>query len=302
MTTASRRLLRSLGAIVAIGAALAVAAAAACGSAGRERAAGSGLTGGLLARYDFGAPPAGRWKLHRALDEISGLAVDGAGRVFVHDDEKAIVYQLDPASQRIVKRFAFGDPAVRGDFEGIALAGDRVILMTSDGDLYVGREGNDGEAVPYTRQSTGIGRRCEVEGLAWDEGARSLLIVCKTPRVEALRGLVAVFAWPLDQRAPVATPKILVPIPAMARRLGHGGFAPSELVIDPKTGHLLLLAAHPPAIVELTPAGELVSVARLRGALHRQAEGLALERDGTLLVSDEANGARATLTAYRPSR
>jgi uncharacterized protein YjiK len=300
--TASRRLLRSLGAIVAVGAGLAAAAAAACGSAERERDAGSGLTAGLLARYDFSAEPTGRWKLPRALDEISGLAIDGAGRIFAHDDEKAIVYELDPVSQRVVKQFAFGHPAVRGDFEGIALAGDRVILMTSDGDLYVGREGKDGEAVPYTTQATGIGRRCEVEGLAWDEAAHSLLFACKTPRVKALSGRLAVFAWPLDQRTPAATPKILVPIPAMASRLGHGTFAPSELLIDPTTGHLLLLAARPPAIVELTPAGELVGVARLRGALHRQAEGLALERDGTLLVSDEANGARATLTAYRPSR
>jgi uncharacterized protein YjiK len=302
MTLASRRLLRSLAAIVAIGAGLAVAAAAARGPAERERAAGGGRTASLLAQYDFSAAPAGRWKLPRALDEISGLTIDGAGRVFAHGDEKAIVYELDPASGRIVKRFAFGHPAVRGDFEGIALAGERVILMTSDGGLYVGREGNDGEAVPYTTQATGIGRRCETEGLAWDEGARSLLIACKTPRVEALRGRLGVFAWPLDQRAPVATPKIFVPIPATARRLGHGAFSPSELLVDPKTGHLLLLAARTPAILELTPAGELVGVARLRDALHRQAEGLALERDGTLLVSDEANGGRATLTAYRPSR
>jgi hypothetical protein len=302
MTTATRRMLRSLGLIVAAGAGLAVAAAAACGSDERRRAAGSGETASLLARYDFSAAPAGRWKLPRALDEISGLAIDSAGRIFAHDDEQAIVYELDPASQRIVKRFAFGQPAVRGDFEGIALAGDRIILMTSDGDLYLGREGKDGEAVPYTTQVTGIGRRCEVEGLAWDEGARSLLLACKTPRVKALSGRLAVFAWPLDQRKPVATPKILVPMPAVAHRLGHGAFSPTELLIDPKTGHLLLLASRPPAIVELTPAGELVSAARLRGALHRQAEGLALERDGTLLVSDEANGARATLTAYRPSR
>jgi uncharacterized protein YjiK len=302
MTTAGRWLLRSLAAIAAIGAGLTAAAAAACGPAERDPAARSAPTTSLLARYDFSTAPAGRWKLPRALDEISGLAIDGAGRVFAHDDEKAIVYEVDPDSGRIVKRFAFGQPAARGDFEGIALVGDRVILTTSDGDLYVGREGKDGEAVPYTTQATGIGRRCEVEGIAWDQSARSLLFACKTPRVEALLGRLAVFAWPLEQRAPVATLKILVPMPAAARRLGHGAFSPSELLIDPTTGHLLLLAARTPAIVELTPAGELVGVARLRAAFHRQAEGLALERDGTLLVSDEANGARATLTAYRPSR
>ena len=282
---------------------LAAAAAAPCGPAPRGSSeSGNSGSAGVLGRYDFAAEPAERWELPRALNEISGLAIDGAGRVFAHDDERAIVYELDPASQQIVKRFAFGHPAVRGDFEGIALAGDRVILTTSTGDLYIGREGRDGETVPYTIEATGIGRRCEVEGLAWEAGARSLLLACKTPRVEALRGQLAVFAWSLEQSTPAAAPKLLVPLQAVTRPLGHSDFAPSELVIDAKTGHLLLLAARARAIAEITPAGDVVAVARLPRALHRQAEGLALARDGTLLVADEANGARATLTAYRPTR
>ena len=73
-----------------------------------------------LSRYDLSKPAADRWELPKALQEISGLAVDSAGRIFAHDDEQAIIYQIDPATHRVVKRFSFGRArAARG------LRGDR---------------------------------------------------------------------------------------------------------------------------------------------------------------------------------
>ena len=273
-----------------------VASSLAAGSAGARSA-----PGGLLARYDLAAPPADRWELPKELDEISGLAIDRSGRVFAHGDERALIYQLDPASHRVVKRFALGRPAAHGDFEAIAFAGDRLILTTSNGVLYLGSEGRDGEAVPYTVQATGIGDRCEVEGLAWDPEARSLLLACKTPRTEALRGRVTIFGWSLEHRALAPMPQIFAPLSRVTRALGATSFHPSELVRDPGTGHFLLLAARQRAIAELTPDGQVIRVSRLRRALHRQPEGLAIAADGTLLVADEANGQRATLTMYSRS-
>jgi len=256
----------------------------------------------VLARYDFGAPPADRWELPKALDELSGLAFDPDGRLFGHGDEQAIIYQLDPAAHRVVKRFAFGRPAMHGDFEAIAIVGNRVFLSTSDGVLYEGAEGRDGEAVPFVTRGTGVGGRCEVEGLAYDPDDRSLLLACKEPRVPLLRGRLAVFRWSLDRRALDPAPRLLVPLSRVTRPLHSAHFHPSEIVRDPATGHFLLLAAREQAIVELTPDGALVAAARLRGKLHRQPEGLAVAADGSLLVGDEAAGRRATLTVYRPVR
>jgi hypothetical protein len=128
-----------------------------------------------LTRFDFRSPPADRWELPKGLREISGLAVDSAGRVFAHGDEEAVVYQLDPADHRVVKRFSFGRPAARGDFEAIALVNGRIMLSTSDGVLYSGREGADGESVPFTVQPTGAGRFCEIEGVAPVPEDRSVL-------------------------------------------------------------------------------------------------------------------------------
>jgi uncharacterized protein YjiK len=252
-----------------------------------------------LSRYDLAAPPADRWELPKALQEISGLAVDNAGRIFAHDDEQAIIYQLDPATHRVIKRFSFGLPALRGDFEAIAIVGRQVILTTSDGVLYAGREGRDGETVPYVTQATGVGSYCEVEGMAYEAAGRALLFACKTPRTQALVGHLAVLRWSLDRKALEPRPWIFIGLSDITRELKGQGFHPSELLRVPGNGHYLVLAGREHVIAEITAAGKVAAVAHLRRRDHRQAEGLAFAPDGALLISDEGAGGRGTVTVYR---
>jgi SdiA-regulated len=280
----------------ATGALLALAALTPAATAGAQT---SFLRGTALARYDLAAPPADRWELPKVLQEISGLAVDSAGRLFAHDDERAIIYQLDPATHRVLKRFSFGRPALRGDFEAIALVGGQIILTTSDGVLYAGREGRDGESVPYVTQATGAGRYCEIEGMAFVPGDRSLLLACKQARTAALTGHLAVLRWSLDQRALDSRPRLFVPLTEITPGLRGSTFHPSDLVRLPGTGHYLVLAARERAIVELSEAGKVVEVRRLRRGDHPQAEGLALGREGALLVADEGGNGRGTISVYR---
>jgi uncharacterized protein YjiK len=252
----------------------------------------------VLARYDLEAPPGDRWELPRKLDEISGLAVDPRGRVFAHEDERAIIFELEPSTHSIVRRFAFGSPAIPGDFEAIALVGDSVVLVTSNGVLYAGAQGRDGESVRYVRLDTGVGRSCEVEGLAYEPDDRSLLIACKVPRDAFTRGHVTVFRWSLDRRGIVPPATLHVPLARLTRAAGLSDFHPSDITRDPVTGHYLLVAAREHAIAELTPAGDVEQVVRLQRKRHPQAEGIAVTPDGALLVTDEAGRGRATLSVY----
>jgi uncharacterized protein YjiK len=252
----------------------------------------------VLARYDLEAPPGDRWELPRKLDEISGLAVDPRGRVFAHEDERAIIFELEPSTHRVVRRFAFGSPAIPGDFEAIALVGDSVVLVTSNGVLYAGAQGRDGESVRYVRLDTGVGRSCEVEGLAYEPDDRSLLIACKVPRDAFTRGHVTVFRWSLDRRGIVPPAALHVPLARLTRAAGLSDFHPSDITRDPVTGHYLLVAAREHAIAELTPAGDVEQVVRLQRKRHPQAEGIAVTPDGALLVTDEAGRGRATLSVY----
>ena len=257
---------------------------------------------GVLARFDFTRPPADRWELPHELREISGLARSPAGDLFAHGDEQAEIFQLDRTGHRIVARFSFGAPAVNGDFEGIAVAGDRIFLVTSDGVLYAGRRGADGEHVEFVTYATGLGRLCEIEGLAYDPSNPSLLLACKEARSRQIRHRLAIYRWSIDRRALFPRPAVLTGLAAIGRPIGERSFHPSDITIDPETGHLLVLAAREAAIAELTPEGEVVQVSRLRRRLHPQAEGIALTDDGSLLVADETAGRRSTLTTYAPVR
>ena len=188
---------------------------------------------------------------------------------------------------------------MRGDFEAIAIVGRQVILTTSDGVLYAGREGRDGESVPYVTQATGIGRYCEVEGMVYEPAGRALLFACKEPRTRALAGHLAVLRWSLDRKALDPRPWIFLRLSGITRELKGQGFHPSELARVPGSDHYLLLSGREHAIAEITPAGAVVAVAHLRRRDHRQAEGLAFAPDGSLLISDEGAGRRGTITVYR---
>ncbi|HWB43571.1 MAG TPA: hypothetical protein VG500_20085 [Gemmatimonadales bacterium] len=66
--------------------------------------------------------------------------------------------------------------ALLGDFEDIGLAGRRVFLVTSAGDIVAARAGADGETAAPVRRIRGHRGACEVEGRTWDEGSGSLAI------------------------------------------------------------------------------------------------------------------------------
>jgi uncharacterized protein YjiK len=253
-----------------------------------------------LARPDSGAPIA-RWVLPRDLDEISGLALTADGRLLAHGDELGLVYEIDYRRGVIVKQFALGGSVARDDFEGITLVGDTVVLIASNGALYVAREGGNGARVEYTVQDTKAGRECEIEGVAFDAGVRSLLFVCKNVFTQSLRDSLVIFRWRLDRGNGPRLSKLTVPLRRVIGSNGWDGLHPSDITIDPFTGYYLIVASREKALIEITPAGDVIFARPLPGT-HVQAEGIALTRDGLLIVSDEgraAKGQPAVLTLYR---
>ncbi|MGB1658256.1 MAG: SdiA-regulated domain-containing protein [Longimicrobiales bacterium] len=228
------------------------------------------------------------------LDEVSGLAFTPDGRLFAHDDERARVHEIDPETAQVGKRFDLGEDLVRGDFEGIAIVGDRFFLITSSGQLYEFREGTDRENVGFRLTDTGLGDRCEVEGLDYDEAIDALLIACKTSLPD--RGLVVVHRIPLRPGAE-ALPDFTI---RRADLVAHGidrSFAPSGVVVSP-IGTVLLISGRHDALIEVDRDGRLMAAVELRGGRHPQSEGLEIGPDGTLYISDERNGKEPRLTAY----
>jgi uncharacterized protein YjiK len=274
-------------ALVVLG--LLVVASVASALQGQER-------GSSLGHYDFGKRTS-HFELPGRLDEISGLAMTSDGRMFTHDDERGRVYELDPKAGKIIKMFSLGKPSIRGDFEAIAIVGERFFMMTSDGLLYEFREAGAGEQTPYQVTDTELGSVCEVEGLDYDPQAEALLIACK---VSVVSDALVVHRLALDpSRDPL--PSIRIPREGL-RPTGLGvDFAPSAIVVDPD-GTLLLASARTEALVEVDRDGHVLAGVHLSHDRHPQAEGLAFGLDGTLYISDEAHGHHPRLTSYARRR
>lgn len=249
-----------------------------------------------LDRVALDAPPVVHW-LPSRLRETSGLALTEDGRLLTHDDERAVVYEVDAQEGTLRKGFGLGDPVERGDFEGIATARGLVYLVTSDGKIYETPEGENDERTRFEAYDTGLGRRCEVEGLAFDPDRDALLLACKNPREEALEGSVAIFGWSFVSRALVPHP-IRVDMRALAEPIGAPRFQPSGIARIEATGTYLLVAGPQAAVAEVSPTGDVLAVRRLDPTRHPQAEGIAVTTDGRLAIVDEGGDGRGRITIY----
>lgn len=235
-----------------------------------------------------------RWRMPAELREISGLAVSPDERLFAHDDERAIIYEIEPREGRLVKRFALGQPLERGDFEGLAITPAGVFWMTtSQGQLYRFSEADDGATAAFERFDTGLRDVCEIEGLAYLAADDSLILACKRNQARDMRDWIALYQW--RPGAAQATLWRRFDAAELASAAGVERFRPSSL--DIAGDRMLLLSAHRGALAEYELDGERISV-RALGPEHPQAEGVVRLPDGAIVISDEGGDGQAQLSIY----
>jgi hypothetical protein len=296
---------------VALALALSAALAAACRPGGGSRAAAKPDSAELakrearfeqaLTQPDSGKSkeePIARWLLPSSLTEISGLALTKNDRLLAHGDEQGRIAEIDYRRGTVLKQFLVGSPPVQGDFEGITVAGDVIYLLASNGKLYEFREGANGVRVKYTLHDTQLGRECEFEGVAFEPASNSLLLACKTVGKKSLQDFLVIYRWKLDDKSDSRLSEFKVPLARIIGAHNWKGFHPTDISVDPSSGNYLLVASPEKAMVELTPQGEVISAGPVPGR-HNQPEGLAITKEGILIVGDEGGHRRGTITLYR---
>lgn len=242
--------------------------------------------------------PLAAWQLPHALQEISGLALTSDGRLLVHDDEIGAVWEVDHRRGIVVKRFELGSNVVKGDFEGLTVANDVLYLLAGNGKLYEFHEGANGARVKYTVHDTKLTQECEFEGVAFDPAINALLMACKHVHTKALRTELVIYRWSLTDTTQARITKLTVPLASIIGTNGWTALSPSDITVDPLTGNYVLVASLERAVFSITPGGEVV-FARPLPAGHEQPEGVAITKDGVLIVSDEARLHPARITLYR---
>jgi len=255
----------------------------------------------LLANVDTNSPDR-VFSLSRTLREISGLTSAGPSSVYAHNDEYAIVHEISLETGAIIRSFAFGKPTARGDFEGIARSGEFIYLISSDGKLHEARPAKHRERATYNIYDTGLGEKCEIEGIAADHSPGEFFFLCKRSTLDPARARLIVYRWALQNRLTPLSPWLDIALSDIDASIDVDSFRGSEITRDVVSGHLFILDSRGASLVELSPTGKIIAFRRLPPRIHPQAEGLAIMVNGDMVIGDEGAKRTGQLTIYTSAR
>lgn len=250
--------------------------------------------------YDFSTNNIEIIELPSKLNEISGIAFSTNGNLFGHNDEKGTIYQIDPTTGKIVKLFQLGVWGLEADFEDIAIVEDQFFLITSSGILYEFSEGSNLEKVKFKETNLGFSSNFEIEGLCYDSETNSLLVACKNFAGKNNKGKRVIYSYSLQTEKINKTPRFFISLKKLENKFGIKKFFPSAISRKPDTGNFFILSSKgEPAIVEINSNGDLVSGGKLNEIRHPQPEGLAFNKNGDILISNEAVHGSPTIIIYK---
>lgn len=234
------------------------------------------------------------------LREVSGLAVAGPNTLYTHDDEYAIIHEIDIDNGHVVRSFALGDPTIEGDFEGIATApSGEIFLITNDGLIYAFERGEHRKRVAYRAHDSGIGTRCETEGLSRAPDPDHLLLLCKRLRVGEDTPRLEIYRWKLGTEHAEFDPWLDIPLADFLTEDQRAQFAPSGLEWDEGQKKLFVVSGRNHLLVEIDDKGTVVATRSLDPRRHRGAEGIAILPGCRLALADEGTeSAKARLAIY----
>lgn len=229
------------------------------------------------------------WTLPSELVEVSGLSVASENSVFAHNDEHAIVYEVNIETGSVPRAFALGDPTAKGDFEGIAAYGERIYLLTSAGWIYEAPIGEHRARVRYNAYDTGTNKICETEGLAVLPGGEDFLILCKRVFDDGPDEELLIFRWSLSERRAQTQAWLTIPYDSFMAPNERSAFRASGLEWDEKENALIVISSRSHTAYRFTATGALIGKNKLSSPRHIQTEGVTRMPSGDFVFADEGN-------------
>ena len=263
--------------------------------------------------YDFSSPDA-EFKLDNDLVEISGLTLFDENHLAAIQDEHGKFYLIEIETGEISAVYRF---AGKDDYEGIAMAGERLFALRSDGQI---REikNYDTDNPDSDKIETQLHSKCDAEGLAHDVAGNRLLIACKEHPGKGLKRQRAVYALDLESLELSDRPVFTIPTKEVQLPDGSAneavrdlmyplvdldGFKPSALAVHPITNDVFVLSSVLKILVVLDKDGGIRTLIPLDKDMFEQPEGMAFLPNGDLFLSSEGVKKKARLVRinYRPS-
>lgn len=260
--------------------------------------AGAGLLQGQPYHLDR---PDAVWDLPPALREISALTFSpGDSFLLAVQDERGTVYALDPSSGAVVREIRI---AGKGDFEGLAVVGDEVILLRSDGRIFRWTWNGALPIADTAGTDLGFPAGADLEGLAGDPASGNLLVAAKDEPYLPAGGTKGWYVYDSSNGLRVDGPFgiewlqfrhlviALTPGPKRQRLIQwldkDQELGPSGIAVHPYDYDIYLLSSRGKVLLALgTDPGTLYA---LDPALFPQPEGIAFNRQGDLFIATEGS-------------
>lgn len=251
------------------------------------------------------------------LREISGITLIDSTTIACIQDENGILFLYDIHKNTISKQFSFYE---NGDYEGICAVDSSIFILRSDGALFeiINYRSPDFKVIPFSTEIAGSNN----EGLCYDKTHNRLLMarknkIAKGKEFKNKRAVYAfdlktkllntnpVFEFDVDSIKKMATAEKLE-LPVKNKKKGKNKtiepfirFASSEIAIHPGTGNIFLLSSTDYLLFILNGNGKVEHIEKLNPVLFRQPEGIAFQKNGDMLITNEGGDKNSTLLQFK---
>lgn len=250
--------------------------------------------------------PSQKAVLPAVLVEISGIGYFEENTLACIQDERGVVWFVDPATGKIKDSLDFGGDK---DYEDIAVVNRDIWVIRSNGNLYRISDAMPGQDSKAKKLKTGLSVDNDTEGLCYDPFEEALLIACKEdPFVnpEEKSPLRAIYAYdPIKEwlnpvpRYMINTDTLESLITGYGRAAGNetpvgngedvkpGKFRPSAVAVHPVTLEIYVLASTGKKLLVMDSESKILAVVGLDPSVFPKPEGICFSPAGALFISSE---------------
>lgn len=276
-----------------------------------------GLTSGETEPFPYDLfQPDHESRLPGDLIEVSGLGYAGNNRLVLVQDEWARIYIFDIEGDSVEGHYPFG---IKGDFEGIEMAGESVFVLRSDGILFR-VDSYQAETPEVTKYSTPIEASLNPEGLGLGPDGQLLIIGKEEPVIndEKLDDKRVIFSFDREKGELNPEPFTLVDMTQIQAKMyagkdsdkakewledfepeKAGSFKPSALAVHPITGEIYITASAGKMLVVLDKDLQVKHARYLPRGTFQQPEGICFDPEGNMYISNEGRDGVANILRFQ---